>query len=106
MTATAMWAVGIVLTLLLAVIGFLVKLSLDQLKTTFVDLKKGFNDVLIEVGRIRETLSEHNTDLIKVLSRNDTLSIYVDKNMEEIEELKREITKINLNCASNKHRKT
>jgi hypothetical protein len=105
MSATAMWVIGIVVGTLLSIIGVLVRFSFNQLNYTFKELKKGFNDVLLEVGKIRETLSEHNTDLIKVLSRNDTLSTFTDKNMEEIELLKKEITKINLNCANNQHRK-
>ena len=98
MSATAMWVIGIALGALLSVIGFLVNLSLSQLKTAFDQLLK-------RIDKITDTLDAHNTDLIRVLSRNDIQSQFIDNHTEDIEELKREITKINLNCANNQHRK-
>jgi uncharacterized membrane protein YgaE (UPF0421/DUF939 family) len=91
MSEQAMWIVGGILTVLLTVIGTMISI--------------GFNLLLKRIDKITDTLDAHNTDLIRVLSRNDIQSTFIDNHTEEIESLKREITKINLNCANNQHRK-
>jgi uncharacterized membrane protein YgaE (UPF0421/DUF939 family) len=91
MSEQAMWIVGGILTVLLTVIGFMISI--------------GFNLLLKRIDKITDTLDAHNTDLIKVLSRNDIQSQFIDEHTEEIDNLKREIIKINLNCANNNHRK-
>ncbi len=94
----AMWAIGIIVTLSAAIIGFLIKFSLDGLKNSFEQLLK-------RIDKISDTLDSHNKDLITVLSRNDVQSQFIDSHTDDIEELKRKITEININCAANNHRK-
>jgi predicted PurR-regulated permease PerM len=98
MNETAMWAIGIILFAMLSIIGFLVNMSLTQLKAAF-------NQLLSRIDKISQTLDNHNTDLIKILSRNEVQSQFIDGHTEDIEYLKREISDMKLNCASNNHRK-
>jgi predicted PurR-regulated permease PerM len=98
MSVTAMWAIGIVLSVLLSIIGFLVVFSFNQLKSAF-------QDVLLEIKNIRETLSTHNTDLIRILSRNDVQSQFIDAHTEEIDIIKKTLLEIQLNCAIKNHAK-
>ncbi len=93
-----MWAIGIVLSILIAIIGVLLRFSVNQLKGAFDQLIK-------RIDKISDTLDKHNHDLITVLSRNDIQSQSIDSHTEEIEKLKRDVSDINMHCATKGHRK-
>jgi archaellum component FlaC len=97
--------VGTVIGVLLTAIGFLIKVVFSQFKTGMVELKESFNQLLLRIDKISDTLDSHNRDLITVLNRNEIQSQFIDSHTEEIEELKNKIQKIEINCATNNHRK-
>jgi hypothetical protein len=109
MSETAMWAVGIVLALLLSVIGVLIKFSFNVLSTSFTELKEGVgqlsHDLLLKIDKITESLQSTNQEFIKILSRNDVQSQFIDGHTDEIERLKEKIAEMQINCALNKHKK-
>jgi peptidoglycan hydrolase CwlO-like protein len=109
MSEVAMWAVGIVLALLLSVIGVLIKFSFNVLSTSFTELKEGVgqlsHDLLLKIDKITESLQSTNQEFIKILSRNDVQSQFIDGHTDEIERLKEKIAEIQINCALNKHKK-
>jgi len=94
MNDVAMWSIGIVLTILFSIIGFLLNL-----------VKSGFSQLLVRIDKISATLETHNEKLITILSRNEIQSEWLDSHENEIDELKREVNAIKLNCAANNHRK-
>lgn len=97
MSEVAMWAIGIILGVMVMVIGGLVKVSFDQLKNSF-------NELLKRIDKISDTLDSHNTDLIKILSQNNVQSQFIDDHTDAIEQLKRDVTKIQITCATNNHK--
>jgi predicted PurR-regulated permease PerM len=99
MSTEAMWAMGMVLTLLIAIIGILLKFGFNQLRSSF-------DQLLNRIDKISETLDKHNNDLITVLSRNDIQSQFIDSHTEDIDNIKRDIAEINMNCAKNNHLRT
>jgi hypothetical protein len=108
MSEVAMWAVGIVLALLISVIGVLVKFSFNVLSTSFTELKEGVgqlsHDLLLKIDKITESLQSTNQEFIKILSRNDVQSQFIDGHTDEIERLKEKIAEMQINCALNKHK--
>ena len=97
--------VGTVIGVLLTAIGFLIKVVFSQFKEGIIQLKEGFNQLILRIDKISDTLDSHNRDLITVLNRNEIQSQFIDSHTEEIEELKNKIQKIEINCATNNHRK-
>jgi hypothetical protein len=95
---TLMWAGGIIIGIFCAIIGFLVKFSLDQ-------LKESFRQLLSRIDKITDTLDKHNSDLIKVLSFNDVTQRFVDDHTDEIERIKEDIKNIQITCASSNHKR-
>ena len=109
MSATAMWAVGIVVGILLSVSGFLAKFALEQMKSSVVELRQSFtemfNKLIDRVDKISTNLDTNNKDIITVLNRNEINSQFIDNHTDEIEEIKEKIQKLELNCALNNHHK-
>lgn len=64
-----------------------------------------FNKLMEKIDKITVTLESHNNDLIKILSRNEVQSQFIDGHTDDIEELKRQITNIQINCATKNHRR-
>ena len=94
MSETMMWVVGTLLSIIFGIVG----VSLNMVKGSF-------NQLLTRIDKISETLDIHNEKLIKVLTMYASQSQFIDAHTEEIDQIKRDILDMKINCATNGHKK-
>lgn len=96
MDTVSMWAVGGIVAALLAVIGGLITFSVSQLKHSFQTL-------IVRIDRITVTLETHNDKLITILSKHEITTEWLDNHENRLDDVEKQVHKIELNCASNLH---
>lgn len=54
------WVVGLVLTVLVSVVGFLVKNAFDNVASNLAQLTKGYHELKLEVAVLKERLAKNH----------------------------------------------